>query len=299
MLVRTSTTWSNWSAMHSSRIELFEAVYDTLKRAVLKTDIGRRTVLYYLHLLTDCYVVSYPKSGRTWLRVMLAKLLAQHYNYAHEFVVDPLKVIRCSNSHGPRIQFTHHGPDQTPTERRNYSRFHGRKVVFLVRDPRDVLVSYYFQRTRREGENYELPEFIRHPWWGIDRVISYMNEWYDHREEPDDFLLIRYEEMHRKTFETLQTVATFVGLEQVDPVHLQNAVAYASFQNMLRLSTGALRHVSKLAPADSADPESHKFRRGRVAGYVDYLSQKDIEFLDARIREDLYSEFGYAGTSTF
>lgn len=70
----------------------------------------------YFHRLTECYVTSHPKCGRTWLKVMLAKALALHFGMTQALVYDPVKVIRENRLEGPLVRFTH---------------------------DRDVLVSYY------------------------------------------------------------------------------------------------------------------------------------------------------------
>ena len=40
-----------------------------------------------------------------------------------------------------------------------------------------------------------------------------------------------------------------------------------------------------LGAGDPADPESYKVRKGKVGGYVDYLSQDHIAYIDDCIRE--------------
>jgi len=55
---------------------------------------------------------------------------------------------------------------------------------------------------------------------------------------------------------------------------------------------GLAGHPS-LMPRDKNDPESFKTRRGKVGGYVDYLTPQDIEFLDAKMREGLPLCYGY------
>jgi hypothetical protein len=82
-------------------------------------------------------VVSFPKSGRTWLHVMLARLA--HGAHA-PFVLDV-----------PGVLFTHDDADKPSLPlRTDFGRYADRKVVLLVRDPRDVLVSYFAHRTRRD-----------------------------------------------------------------------------------------------------------------------------------------------------
>jgi len=48
-----------------------------------------------------------------------------------------------------------------------------------------------------------------------------------------------------------------------------------------------------LAPGDINDPESFKIRRGKIGGYIDYLSKEDIEFINAEIDENMVDYYHY------
>ena len=166
-------------------------------------------------------------------------------------------------------------------------------MVFLARDPRDVMVSYYFQRTRREHRHGDLSQLIRDPMWGVDRLIGFMNDWYVNRDVPRGFLLVRYEDLHHDAPAELRRVLAFLGLTEVAHTTIRAACEYASFGNMRRLATSELSHVTMLAPVDPGDPESHKIRQGRVGGHTDYLAAADVEYLETRMRERLHPAFGY------
>ncbi|MCH7768386.1 MAG: sulfotransferase domain-containing protein [Nitrospinae bacterium] len=285
-------------------------VQPALKRFILKSRIGRKIVNLlkhrigrkianlYRHYHTDCYVISYPKCGRTWLRVMLAKALALYFGDPRDIVFDPIDVIRNNYQRGPLIRFTHDGIFKSPAivtkpGEKRYQQYTRKKVVFLVRDPRDVLVSNYFQRARRRNESYDLGYFVRHQWWGIDRVVAFMKGWYEHRHVPSDFLLVRYEDLHRNPAGELHRILTFVDLEDVSDEIVRTSVDYASFDNMLKMSLNELSEEPRLAPADPQDPESFKMRRGEIGGYKRYLSAADVEYVEERIRRELPLSFGY------
>ena len=285
-------------------------VQPALKRFILKSRIGRKIVNLlkhrigskiakrYRHYQTDCYVISFPKCGRTWLKVMLAKALALYFGDPRDIVLDPMDVVRNNYQLGPLIQFTHGGVNKPPIVQAKhseirYQKYTRKNVIFLVRDPRDVLVSYYFQRTRRRNESYDLGYFVRHQWWGIDRVVAFMKGWYEHRHVPSDFLLVRYEDLYRDTAAELRRILTFLNLEDVSDEIVRTSVDYASFDNMLKMSLNELSEEPGFAPADPQDPESFKMRRGEIGGYKRYLSAADVEYVEERIRRNLPSFFGY------
>jgi hypothetical protein len=108
-------------------------------------NLYRHFVAMYKHHTTDCYFVSYPKCGRTWVRVMLAKVIAWHFQDSQDMAVhlDPIRVLRDASGKGPGILFTHGGYSLDPDlekgrYERQLNRYKNKKVIFMVRDPRDV-----------------------------------------------------------------------------------------------------------------------------------------------------------------
>jgi hypothetical protein len=163
-------------------------------------------------------------------------------------------------------------------------------VVFLAREPRDVLVSAYFEATKRsflfDGHimfTGSLSEFVRSPVFGIRKVAAFYDIWARNRRVPRNFLLLRYEELCARPRDVLCELLRFIGAEAVGHEHLAKAVTYASFANMRRLERADVLRDARLRPGNPSDPESYKIRRGRVGGYVDYLSDADITYIDHEV----------------
>ncbi|MCB9798594.1 sulfotransferase domain-containing protein [Candidatus Nomurabacteria bacterium] len=107
-----------------------------------------------------------------------------------------------------------------------------KKSILLVRDPRDVVVSYYFQITQREPDvkklyfqdkDVTMSEFIRHDKLGIANIVSYMNVLYEVVQEVrgNDFLIISYRDLKNKPFVTLKKLFEYAGITNVDNTLLQ------------------------------------------------------------------------------
>ncbi len=225
-------------------------------------------------------VVSFPKSGRTWLHVMLARLA---HGAQAPFVLDV-----------PGVLFTHDDADKPALPlRTDFDRYAERKVVLLVRDPRDILVSYFAHRTRRD-RTYEgtLPAFLREPGYGAERIVTFLAAWWRHRTVPRGFLLVRYEDLHADPHKELERLARFLGLAHGD-AELEEAVAFAAFDRMVeRERTGAFAD-KRLRPSDIADQESYKVRRGEVGGWAAALAPTDAVWVNAVIARSLPAELGY------
>ena len=67
----------------------------------------------------------------------------------------------------------------------------------MVRDPRDVLVSSYFQKKKRRNKyNGELFDYVHEEVGSLESLLRFYNIWARNRHIPKDFLLVRYEDMH-------------------------------------------------------------------------------------------------------
>src|SRR5690349_3869149 len=93
---------------------------------------------------SEVLTVSHTKSGRTWLRVMMSHL----YHLSYGVPVDEL--IRFDNFHRlnaaiPRMHFVRDTRFDRDRPDRDFGVSRGQKIIFLLRDPRDVAVSFFFQ----------------------------------------------------------------------------------------------------------------------------------------------------------
>jgi hypothetical protein len=252
--------------------------------------------------LPDVYILSYPKCGRTWLRLMLGKALALHFGLDS---INPLQIdeMASTNARIPTIKFTHDDQPnlKNPAElSASKAEYKGKKVIFLVRDVRDVVVSYYFELTRRQTVNPHYPpyqgnisSFLRHDQGSVDTIIRYYNLWAENRYVPAAFLLIRYEDMVENTEQELCKVLNFLDLPEVQAETIHQAVESSRFDNMRKLEESGELDSFRLQPGNKKDPESYKTRRGKVQGFVDYLSEDDIEYLNQKIKTQLSDYYRY------
>jgi hypothetical protein len=214
--------------------------------------------------------VSFPKSGRTWLRVMLDDL-----------------GLWLDYSHADSDHRTGKGVDELPDPSAMLGR---RKVIFLHRDPRDVVISGYFETSRRMGGERlyrgSLSDFIRDPRHGIEKIVRFNEAWLTACARRSDVCILSYEDVHGDTAAALRRIARFLGKRKSEQ-RIARAVEAGRFDVMReREATGAYaaRYGSKLRPKDSSDPDSFKVRRGVVGGWRDYLSPDDSAYCESIIR---------------
>lgn len=241
----------------------------------------------YRSRYTDAYIISFPNSGRTWLRVLIGKALCEKFGFSDDIIIDTYKVT--SKAGILRTQFIHDSSSiiedcnyyELPTDKSGYAR---KKIIFLVRDIKDVLVSHYFQATKRAGSfNGSISDFIRHDKYGAMKIITFYNIWYDNMSKPRGFLLVRYEDMHENPQEVAASVLSFLGLGNVEEEIIRKSVEFASFKNLKNMEKEDYFRSAKIRPADTQDNESYKVRKGVIGGYTSYLSKADIEYIDELI----------------
>ncbi|MBN2547547.1 MAG: sulfotransferase domain-containing protein [Anaerolineales bacterium] len=299
-------------------------LYDRLPastRTKIRSLLPDQFLRWYAHKNTDVYLISYPKCGRTWLRLMVGRAIAQHYGLPETEDVLFIRWKKRVHPAVPHITVVHDDRPmlKTPEELgRTKKKYQQKKVIFLVRDPRDVIVSSYFEMSKRGlifGENlYEarqpvfsgsVSEFINQRVGGFDTLLEYYNIWAENRSLPRDFLLVRYEDMKTDPGKELHRVLVFLGLGQITPTEIDEAVAFASFDRMRKMeaegrlitgqpsSDGGALSSGILKPGDRSDQESYKTRRGETHGYVRYLDAQEIDQLNQKMSQKLSPFFGY------
>jgi hypothetical protein len=206
-------------------------------------------------------IISFPKSGRTWLRVMLDELgMRPDFHHAGS-----------SESQGLRVQELVAGPRE----------WRDRRVLFLMRDPRDTIVSAYFQATRRSRVySGEFESFLRDPRFGVEKVAVFHLMWLGAAEHFPAFLALQYEAFHRDAGPSLARAAAFLGGEAT-PQRIAAALEAGSFARMRTLEQtgeGAARYGFRLTPGRADDPDSYKTRRGTVGAWREVFSPSDRDF---------------------
>lgn len=252
----------------------------------------------------DAVIVSFGKSGRTWLRVLVSRF----YQLEHGL---PEWLIGFDNFHYlnrdiPKIFFTHDnyvkdysGNHDTKAD------YYGKKVVLLARHPADVAVSQYHQwrfrmRDRKKTiNNYpeadvSLFDFVVNEPAGLAKTIDFMNGWARERERLGHFMILRYEDLKADTAGRLDALTCFLGTPGAVE-SIEGAVAYASFENMRRLETENKSWLTggRMKAKDPTNPESFKTRRGKVGGFRDYFTEGEVETILDHVDRRLDPVFGY------
>jgi estrone sulfotransferase len=173
----------------------------------------------------DCFLVSYPRSGNTWLRFVIASLLAPNdeitFRNIDKFIPDPERTtLDIEKMASPRIMKTHWPYFDV------FPRF-----AYVVRDPRDVFISYYHYASNNGWFDGDLESFSSFP-------VIY-GTWADHVDSafrciasrPDRALLLKYEQLLSDALAEVRRLARFFGLNNSDD-EIEAALAKNSFTSL-------------------------------------------------------------------
>jgi estrone sulfotransferase len=232
--------WQGWKSR-----ALMPVVQEALGRAGyrLVPSGGRAATI----LPDDRLIVSYPRSGNTWLSFLLTNLT--HPNEPTTFLNLDL---RCPDIYQRSNQYLLHMP--RPRLMKSHEPFDGRyrRVVYLVRDPCDVALSYhrFLAKTRAIDESLPLSQFVDGflaGRWNSERGSwgEHVGSWLGARRSDDSFLLLRYEDLHGQPEQRLAEVADFLEISHSQE-SCARAVTLATPQRMRELEAAEADRVPEL-----------------------------------------------------
>jgi hypothetical protein len=232
-------------------------------------------------------IASFPKSGRTWLKFIL-KFYFEVFFSTKDLELDKYRDWCKENSNIPKLEFIH---DQTPhfVEPEDISlnnfEYEKYKIIFLVRDPKDIIVSLYFEMTKRRKfyiawgheekikhitSDISMSDFIRLDIGSMKTLIEYYKMWSEIVHRNKNIIITYYENLHLKPHEELRKVLDFMNVN-FDMTNSENAFKKSEFNNMRNYEKNLVYKSMVITPGDVTDDESYKVRKGKIGGYKNYL----------------------------
>lgn len=224
----------------------------------------------------DIFIAGYPKSGNTWFQSLVAGIL---YGIDTSFLPDKLYQEIVPDVHTKtyykrfgNINFfkTHHLPKP-----------HYKKVIYLVRDGRDSIVSY-FAMNKVWDLNITLKDMV------VDGKGVFPDKWYKHVQAWQanpynaEILFIKYEDLVNDTLHELERVCEFAGIER--NIELLERVVVGS-------SISKMRSNATKFGMDHGNWQNGKapqfFRKGKIGSYREEMSPDLQAYFNKEAKSEL------------
>lgn len=188
------------------------------------------------HKLEDIFLVSFPKSGNTWLRFLVANAIKVKFKIdrqvnffsIHDIIPD-IQLSRNICNQGP------FGQQNIPRIIKSHSSYNPyyHRVIFLVRDPRDALISYYYflKNYEKVPSDWDLSQFVRSSKYGAQAWATHTESWCFTKNSSQNIQLLSYEELLSDPHEQLRRVMNLIGFSLTGS-ELDEAVMLSSKENM-------------------------------------------------------------------
>lgn len=236
---------------------------------------------------SDVFLVTYPKSGTIWLSFLVANVLKS----------DPLEQLNLQSllkyvpdineayfHRGSLVNYEAHQDPRVFSLHAPYDSAFS-KVVYVVRDPRDVMVSYWHFRRLTEPEfHLSLREFIETDYHWPCRWDEHVSGWIVKHNHPN-LLAVRYEDMRENTVRELSRIIEFCGLSYTER-KIENAVDASGFGNMQQLE-------KQFGVHGVVGVRNGSFvRRGQIGGWRNELDESCLRFIESKYYS-VMDRFGY------
>ena len=230
----------------------------------------RKSGKFILIKKNDLFVVSYPKSGNTWLRLIVANLYFGHANYNNienlipdiyhtsesKFINKKLRIFKCHDHYDFRF----------------------RRAVYVVRDPREVIVSAYFFAIKIGviSKEYSRRKFVSEFLNG--KFNSNFGSWYQHigswyGAKDKNILFIRYEDLKKKPSSEILKIANFLKIK-VNKKKILNIIKKTSFK-VLKDQEDKIRTNCVSLPTN--DSKVKFFRAGKINSWKNFLTKDEAK----------------------
>lgn len=229
----------------------------------------------------DVWLVEFPKSGVTWLTFLLANVNNKvnrveckvNFNNIHDFVPDIHLSQNIKEKKGfPGFRFIKSHVDYNPYYHR---------VIYLVRDPRSIMVSYYKFLVGLKLYNKDISEFIRDETLGVKAWKRHLDMWINKSNIGVRIDFLRYEDLVNNTETQLKLIYQRYGYTIPDDI-IQSSVSSSSRSEM------------KVAESERYESDvrfSRNYghfnfvRDGGVDGFREGLSASDINYINENTLE--------------
>jgi peroxiredoxin len=251
---------------------------DARKEPIASVSKRRSPIEEFVPRPDDIFIVTYPRSGTTWMQMILYQLTTEgRMDFTHIAKVSPWfeRSLKDGTAYdtvpAPRVFKSHLPYRKIPKGSCKY--------LYVARDGKDVAVSYYHFYTTHMSFKGTFDEFFQRFLTGEVHYGSWFRHvrgWWEHCDDPN-VLFLRYEDLAADLAGCLRKISAFCGLP-VAPQRWNGILERCSFTLMKQ-------HESQFDPLMAMLYEQgyqpHTFlRQGQTGGWRAQLSPRQARRFD-------------------
>lgn len=239
----------------------------------------------------DLWIVEFPKSGITWMSFIIANTMSlmrndkgnvNMFNF-HDYV----QSIHMGRSLGEPVLWPYY---RVITSHSRVNRKYN-KVLYLIRDPRNVMLSYYNMTIGLGWWKGSFGEFIRHKRLGIRSWFDHVHGWMCKSKHFNKMYYLKYEDLRANTKKSVTDIYDFLGL-YVNDVVIEEAIERSSLSNMKKLEKKQ-EEMDLRKKTEKFNNGNYKFvGRGSIEGKKNDFSDSDYDYI-VDVAEEYGKFFGY------
>lgn len=250
------------------------------------TNIKDNNYLPINPVYSDVYLNSFPRSGNTYLSFLITNInliksksdLSVNFFNIHQFVPD----IDSGRDIGKNLL-----PFPNFRIIKSHAKFHKdyKFVIYILRNPFDVMLSYYSFHKNLNNFNDSFSKFIRSDLYGIKNWVSHVNSWTNNLNAEKSFILIKYEDLVEDPVKELSILYEQLGLNiSIDII--EKAVELSSKTNLKKLE-------KQLNYGDRIGLENFKVVNSKNDKEQILMKKEDKEFIK-EYSINILRKFGYS-----
>jgi Sulfotransferase domain len=228
----------------------------------------------------DIFIVGYPKSGNTWFQNLVGGVV-----YGVDPKLSPIALVQELVPDTSSRKYFHRYATPMFFKSHSLPCQEYRRVVYLLRDGRDAMVSYRHYREAVDKVKYDFQKFV------TPETDLYPCHWPRHVEAwaknpyEAQILVIKYEDLHDQPVEQLKRFCEFAGISR-ETDHLKAVAEAASFCNL------RAKEVKEGWPDPNFEAGKFFFRRGVVGSHKDEMPHEALKIFLGQAAETLH-RYGY------